>query len=113
MKPHLSASPSLVSISDDDTDDNDNMINYTIGRSAGQQATTQQTREPRRMPNGVRLGLGFGVGIENGSRDDTDMRAAELAPFPCTAPLLRETAKISKSMAAVTVNRDADSHDGL
>ena len=40
MKLHLSTSLSLVSISDDDTDNNDNVINYMIGRLAGQQATT-------------------------------------------------------------------------
>ena len=55
MKPRLSASPSPISVGDDDADDDDDAIDHTIGRSAGWQAATQQTREQTRTTNGAAL----------------------------------------------------------
>ncbi len=78
----LSKSPSLISVSNDDINNNDNMIDNMIGCSAGWQAPTQQIREQIRMTNRVELRLRFSISIRNGNgnRDDTNIRA-DSAPF--------------------------------
>jgi len=83
MKPRLSASPTPISVGDEDTEE-DEGVERTIGRSAGRHASAQYQRVPTRMTNGVGLGFGHGVGNGNGNDngDDTDTSAdsAPLAP---------------------------------
>jgi len=84
MKLHLSESPSLISIGDDDMGNNDNMIDHTIGRLAGWQAATQQMREQTRTTNGVVLGLRFGISVRNGNGNGDNGYEGRLGTFPTT-----------------------------
>ena len=69
MKPRLSASPTPISIGDEDTEE-DEVVERTIGRSAGRHASAQYHRVPTRATNGV----------GNGNGDDTDT-SADSAPL--------------------------------
>jgi len=92
MKLHLSKSLSPISVSNDNTDNDNNIIDHTIGCSVGWQAATQQMREQTRTTNGVRLRLRlrFGISIRNsnGNGDNINIRV-DSAPFPppqCPCP---------------------------
>jgi hypothetical protein len=77
----LSTSPFLISVGDDDMDDDDNVVDRLIGHWVGHQNATQKMKVQMRTTNGVGLRLGFGVGVGNGNnREDTDTRA-DSAPF--------------------------------
>jgi hypothetical protein len=64
-------------------DNDDDVIDHTMGRSAWQ-AATQQMREQMRMTNGVGLRLRFGVGVRNGNGNGDDGHEGRLSTFPAT-----------------------------
>jgi len=81
MKPRLTASPSPISVGDEETEE-DEGVEHTIGRSAGRHASAQYKREPTRTMTTNGVGLGFGHnGNGNGNGDDTDT-STDSAPLP-------------------------------